>query len=639
MTRKTIKIEDAVRILTCVISAVSFLSIVRYVSVSYSVVFGALFVFSLYFEYYRKFLLPRWLLTVTAAAVIVSTFFRMASDDPVVASVEALLILLAIKLLADKRFRDYMQIYVISFFLLTGSALLSLDIEFLVYFISLVFLVTIALVFLTYLSQDSALELRVPVLIKIVSKSSLITLLAIPTTIFMFIILPRTSYPMLTFLNRGTLANTGFTDTVSLGKVSDIQEDTTVILRAHMARVDENALYWRGIVLDYFDGSSWRRLHRERPAGKRSEFVRGGQVAQTIYLEPYGNRYLFALDKPSSISARHVTRYDDLTYALPSNVSKRIRYESLSVPSGVLYDNAINASVYLQLPEGKLGKIRELVKSLSSGRNKEDIAWDMLRFFKSGGFRYTMKNMPVSADPLGDFLFKYKYGNCEYFASAMAVMLRVAGIPSRIVGGYKGGYYNATGEYYLVPQKNAHVWVEAYLKDGWVRLDPTPLGMESFVSLRKKDFFFKLRLFLDTMNYYWNASVINYDFSKQLMLFHKLRTLKPPKISLSIGKEALEAYLPVALAVAFIAAWVFLSVLRKRPAEEEIVRAFLKKMVKRGYKKRPPEGLEEFAANIAEGPLREGALAFIKEFERYYYADRSITREDMRRMKELIRRV
>jgi transglutaminase-like putative cysteine protease len=635
---RPIRIEAAVRILSCVISAVSFLSILKYVGFSYAVAFGVLYLFSLYFEYYGSFPLPRWLLTLAAAAVIISTFFRMASDDPVVASVEALLILLAIKLLAEKRFRDHMQIYVIALFLLTGSALLSFDMEFLIYFVSLIFLVTVALVLLTYLSQDNAMKLPVSTLMKILWKTSPIPLIAIPATVFLFIILPRTSYPMLTFLNRGTIANTGFTDTVSIGKVSDIQEDTTVIFRAHMDRIDENALYWRGIVLDYFDGSSWQRTHKERPSGNRAESVPGKQIAQTIYLEPYGNRYLFALDRPSSVSARHVTRYDDLTYSLWGNISRRIRYDSLSVPSGILYDDAVDRSVYLQLPEMNFGKIGQLVKSLSSGKTKEETVQGIMRFLKGGGFQYTMEKMPASDDPLDDFLFKYNRGNCEYFASAMAVMLRLAGIPSRLVGGYRGGYYNDTGGYYLVPQKNAHVWVEAYLKGGWVRLDPTPLGIESFVSTAGKGAFFKLGLFLDTLNYYWNASVINYDFSKQLSLLRKVRSFRMPRIHLSIEKEVLKTYLPVILIGAVFIALVFLSIVLRKPGEEKILQAFLKEMGRKGYGKSRSEGLEEFASRVADVSLRERALAFVREFEGYYYRDRRIQGEELRRLKELIKK-
>ncbi len=636
--KREIKIEAAVKILTFIIAFTGFLSIVRYIGASYSTVFASLYLISLYSEYHRKFLLPRWLLTIAAFSIIVLTVFRLAADDPVVATVEALLILLAIKLLGDKRFRDYMQIYAMSLFLLTGSALLSLDMDFLLYFVSFIFLVTIALVLLTYLSQDSKMEIKVPALMKIVSKCSLIPLIAIPSTIFMFIILPRTSYPMLTFLNRGTTANTGFADTVKLGKVSDIQEDESVIFRAHMARIDENSLYWRGIVLDYFDGSSWQRSQTEKNAVLRGSGLRGRRVPQTIYLEPYGNKYLFALDKPASIFLRRSIQRGDLTYSVPGNIVKRVRYESSSIISDSLPDEAVDTVPYLQLPEGKLQKIRDFVKTLSSGKTEGESVQAMMGLLRSGGFQYTTENLPVSDKPVEDFLFNRKSGNCEYFASALAVMLRSAGIPSRIVGGYKGGYYNDTGGYYLVPQKNAHVWVEAYLKNkGWVRLDPTPAGIENFVSARKRDFFFRVRLFFDTMNYFWNAAIINYDFSRQLQLFNRMRSFRVPKMHFPVKGEDLIRYLPAAIIIAVFVAGIFLSILRRKTPEKRILHAFLRKMGKRGYKKRRSEGLEEFAAKIAEDSLREKALVFVREFERYYYNDMEIAKEGFRRLKEIIR--
>lgn len=638
MTQRAIKIENAVKILTCAIGLTGFLSVVKYVSLTYSLAFVFLYLFALYFEYLKKFLLPRWFLTIVALSVMLITFLRMTTDDPVVVAVEALLILQAIKLLADKRFRDHMQIYAIALFLLTGSALLSLDMEFLLYFISLILLVTISVILLTFLSQDNSMEVSVAVLLKIVSKSSLIPVIAIPATVFMFVILPRTSYPMLTFLNRGTIANTGFADTVRLGRVSDIQEDASVILRAHMERVDENLLYWRGIVLDFFDGSSWQRVQTERTDGSRGEPITGKKVSQTIYLEPYGNRYLFALDRPVSLSLKHASRSADLTYSLSENISKRTLYESLSVPPSSPFRDESDTDHYLQLPGEKLEKLRKLADALSSGKREEEKVESMMRFLKSGEYRYTMENLPVSDNPLEDFLFDHKYGNCEHFASALAAMLRSKEIPSRLVGGYKGGYYNDAGGYYLVLQKNAHVWVEAYLKDkGWIRLDPTPVAMENFVSVDRRGMLFKLRLLFDTMNFYWNASVINYDFSRQLLLFHKMRSFRMPKVHISLKREDIIGYLPAAIMLAVIAAGIFFFTRRRKTPEEKLLHAFLRKMGKLGYRKRHPEGLEEFVARIGKASKREKALAFVREFENFFYKDREITKEGFRKLKEMIK--
>jgi transglutaminase-like putative cysteine protease len=632
----SMKLDNVVKVLTYLIVVIGASSVARYIGLFYSLAFSALFLLSLYLDYRRRFFVPRWLLTGAAFSVIVAALFQIHSDDLVEASLGALLVLLAIKLLADKRFRDYMQIYLIVLFLLTGSSLLSMDIEFVFYFIALIFLVSIAMVLLTYCSQDSTMEMSFPNVRAIVSKSSLIPLAAIPMTLFMFIILPRTSYPLLYSLQKGTSAHTGFSDSVSLGNVSDIQEDTAVIFRVHMERVDENSLYWRGIVFDTFDGISWQSMHKGPPDKHIHPLLSGKRIPQTVYLEPYGNKYLFALDKPVSITLRYVSGYRDLTYSLSLPLSQRIRYETLSALSDVFAEQGIDRSVYLQLPEGRLSRVKELLQSLSRGTQEETIQ-EMLNFLRNGAYRYSLENLPLSDNPLEDFLFRHKYGNCEYFASAMAVMLRMAGIPARVVGGYRGGYYNDAGEYYLVPQKNAHVWVEAHLESGkWKRLDPTPAGIEQFVSFTRRDIFFKVRFLLDTVNYYWNALVIHYDFAKQMTLLQKLRSFKKPKFHFSPSKEQLLGY-SAALLVFVSLVWIlYFLIFRRRSSEDKLRDAFIKKMGRHGYRKAPSEGLEEFVSKIEDASLQEKAYHFVREFERFYYKDIPLTTQEMKRLKCLL---
>jgi transglutaminase-like putative cysteine protease len=452
-------------------------------------------------------------------------------------------------------------------------------------------------------------------------------------TLFMFVILPRTSYPLLYSLQRGSSAHTGFSDSVSLGNVSDIQEDAAVVLRAQMERVDEHSLYWRGIVLDTFDGVSWQSMHREPHDRNNLPLLPGRRIAQTIYLEPYGNKYLFALDKPSSLLLRYVRGYRDLTHSLPFTLSQRIRYEALSALSDVFGEQKIDRSVYLQLPEGKLARTKELAGSLSRRTEGETIG-EMLNFLRNGAYRYSLENLPVSVNPLEDFLFNHKYGNCEYFASAMAVMLRMAGIPSRVVGGYRGGYYNDAGEYYLVTQKNAHVWVEAYLESGkWKRFDPTPAGIEQFVSFAQGGIFLKARFLLDTINYYWNALVINYDFAKQMTLLQKLRSFKRPKVQFPLAREQTVRYSAALLVLGFSVWLIYFLIAKRRAPEEKLREAFLRKMGRHGYRKAPSEGLEEFASRIKEPSLQEKAYRFVREFERIYYKDIPLTRQEAKRLK------
>lgn len=634
----SIKVENVVKILTYIIALIGFLSVVSSIRLFFNLSFIFLFLFSLYFEYKEKFLIPRWVLNTVSLAVIVSTFVRITTEDIVTPAMEALLILLAIKSLENKKFRDYMQIYAISLFLLAGSALLSIGMEFIVYFISLIFLLTAAMVLLTYYTQDSNMELKTSTVSKIVLKSFLITLMSIPLTMVMFIFLPRTNFPVFSFLNRGGIASAGFTDKVKLGVVANIQEDTSVILRVNMDKVDENLLYWRGVVIDYFDGNSWEAQNKEEADRHSRLKITGKQVVQTVYLEPYENRYLFALDKPVSISLRNLQRYTDVTYTLKERSIMRIKYQALSTLTDFLPEEEIDRDIYLQLPDKGLKMTKDLVRNLFTEDEGGTIK-AILKFLSDGNFKYSLQNLPVSDNPLEDFLFKHKYGNCEYFASAMAVMLRMAGIPARIVGGYKGGYYNEIGKYYMVPQKNAHVWVEAHLKNkGWLRIDPTPAAIENFVSPYKKDFFFRAKLFFDTINYYWTAIVINYDLERQMLLFYKISSsFSHPKLGISLDKGKLVRYSVVLMITIFSGLIAYHLIFKRETPDKTIVISFLKKMDKYGYEKSKSEGLEEFTQKIKENQIRENAYQFAREFEKIYYKDRKITKLDMYRLKQLIK--
>jgi hypothetical protein len=638
---QNINIETVVKAITYLISIIGFTAIFNNVNIFFSATFLVLLLLSLYFEYNRRFYLPRWILNILSIIVIILSLYRFNVGDLVTQIIEALLILLSIKLLEDKKFRDYMQIYAITLFLLAGLGLLSLDVAFAAYLFILVILLTISSVLLTFYSQDPNLELSKYTVIKIILRSMYIPLIAIPLTVVMFVILPRTHYPIFSFLNRADKAKTGFTDSVKLGGISGIQEDSSAILRVNMDKIDDNSLYWRGVVLDHFDGVSWKSLLKNVVSKAKPIDIKGKMITQTIYLEPYENIYLFALDKPVFISLKGTKKNSDFTHTLSGFIEKRTRYDAISIISDTIGDDIIDEETYLQVPEDMSSKITDLVRSLTLGKEKEEDIRIIHRFLNSGSYRYSLKNLPVSGTPLEDFLFKVKHGNCEYFASAYAVMLRAAGVPSRLIGGYKGGYYNDMGGYYLVPQKNAHVWVEAYVKNkGWVRIDPTPAGIEAFSSPLKSSLLFRLNMFLDTINYYWFAFVINYNFEKQLGMLNSLRTVfKKPSVMPVLNKEKTLKYGIILFLItsATLTAFFFvLKVVRRETGEKRLLSKFLNKMERQGYKKKESQGLEEFVLAIPDDKIRRQSLGFVTEFEELFYRDQTFKENHMRDLKKMI---
>ena len=169
-------------------------------------------------------------------------------------------------------------------------------------------------------------------------------------------------------------------------------------------------------------------------------------------------------------------------------------------------------------------------------------------------------------------------------------------------------------------------------------MDPTPAAPESFGSPSGRSLWFRLRLFFDAINYYWNAAVINYDLEKQFSLMNKVRAgLRDVRFTASFDQGRSFRLLLLLLGAAGSLGLAVYALQRAgRSAEEKMLAAFLGKMKKRGYVKPRPLGLEEFVALVSEGDLRERARQFVELFEGSYYRDRKLTRGDVRRLRRML---
>jgi protein-glutamine gamma-glutamyltransferase len=629
-----LRIDNLVNIITYLIVCIACGSVVRYINPFIATSFILLCIVSVYIETGKYNHLPSFILTLASIAMIVLLFLRIDSTDFVMPSLEAVVILISIKLLQKKQFRDYMQIYAMSLLLLAGSTLISIDIFFLLYFISLVLLLNCATVALAYYSEDASWEFDYRTALKIIGKTSLIALIAIPMTGLFFIILPRTNYPLLSFLNLGKTSRTGFSDQVHLGEVSDIQANNEVVFRAQMARQHDDDLYWRGIVLDHFNGKVWKSTAQTPLAG---EFQGdGSRVQQTIYLEPYDNNYLFALDKPVDIQRVTRKRTRTLSYQAEPNISGKIKYLATSIPSRIFKEQLSNPERYLQVPENPSPRVQNLVGSLVAGKKREQSIDALVSYLRKVDYKYALKNLPLSENPIEDFLVNYKVGNCEYFASSLAIMLRLAEIPSRVIGGYRGGSYNEIGKYYVVTQSEAHVWVEAYLDGkGWMRLDPTPAVMTDARYHKLNELIKRISVALDTINYYWSIFVINYSFKDQLnMISHIARTAN--QFKMNINYSSIGLYGSIVLVVLVILFLGSQYTFRRRTPEVKLIDEFIQAMDRHGCHRRSNEGLEEFLSSIMDSDLKHKAHYFIDAFQEIYYRDLPFRKQEIRRLKQLL---
>ena len=164
-------------------------------------------------------------------------------------------------------------------------------------------------------------------------------------------------------------------------------------------------------------------------------------------------------------------------------------------------------------------RILPLAKQWTAGALGDDERAAQIERHLRTEFAYTstLLDRPV-ADPLAHFLFERQAGHCEYFASAMTVMLRTLQIPARLATGFQSGAYNPISGWYLVRGADAHTWVEAYVEGrGWVAYDPTPEDAR-----RRGGLWGRIPFYLDTAGVFWQEWVMSYDLERQLLLAGRL---------------------------------------------------------------------------------------------------------------------
>jgi transglutaminase-like putative cysteine protease len=211
----------------------------------------------------------------------------------------------------------------------------------------------------------------------------------------------------------------------------------------------------------------------------------------------------------------------------------------------------------LQLPARLPDSLRSLVEGWRrEAAGPEEIVQAALRYFATEGFQYTLEpGTYLGPTALEDFLLRRRTGFCEHFSAAFATLMRLAGVPSRIVMGYLGGEYSERGGYMIVRQSDAHAWTEVWLEgSGWTRVDPTvsaapargDLDLESYLLgdvealERFRSSYWgrglqQFRLFWDHLNFQWYNTVVSFDEETQLEWLSWLGLSGLPRRELLLG--------------------------------------------------------------------------------------------------------
>jgi len=255
-------------------------------------------------------------------------------------------------------------------------------------------------------------------------------------------------------------------------------------------------------------------------------------IRQTFFVEALSTDVIFATHKVLAISKDVGTLWKDSAESLYTArpPMAKIRYFAVSDP---IRPNPANMSdlrpvppeilkTYTQTPPED-PRIAELAKQVTSpARDRYAKARMLENHLRTNyGYSLVLRGTPNSPDPLAMFLFDVRKGHCEYFASALAIMLRQLGIPSRLVNGFRAGEYNSLGNNWIVRQYDAHSWVEAYFPPyGWIEFDPTPT---EFAHSRPA-FLRAIANLADAIDLWWWDGVVNYDQSKQYRVVSEFRS-------------------------------------------------------------------------------------------------------------------
>ncbi len=374
----------------------------------------------------------------------------------------------------------------------------------------------------------------------------------------LFFFFPRFSAGYLGRASFNPSLMSGFTENVELGQIGEIKKNSAVVMRVQTGKpIGYDRLRWRGIALTSFDGRRWSTPEHNAQKLQPDDdgWIRTAEVPHktdspkpemiyTVYLEPLATDAIFVPGKVISLKGnfngensnsfaaiRRTYIFRDSTDTLlnPFHNYSAIRYAGFSLllpmdasklrAASTEYSSDI-ASTYLQLPHELDPRIPELAKQITKNARTPFDKSLAIESYLRNRFTYTLNlTGKPGDDPLAHFLFETRAGHCEYFASAMTIMLRTLGIPTREVNGFLPGEYNDLGGDYIVRASDAHSWVEVYFPGlDWQTFDPTPAAPEN-----ETGFLTRLGQYADWMEITWSEWVIGYDFAHQMVMAQSLQ--------------------------------------------------------------------------------------------------------------------
>ena len=453
---------------------------------------------------------------------------------------------------------------------------------------------------------------------------------AAPLVVLLFLLFPRINTGFRFEFRAIGLASTGFSDRLAPGSVAALANSSDVVFRAEFpgSKIPPpGPMYWRGIVMWHCDGMEWRAPYSPRSIA--SDNRRTGQshgantIRQRITIAPHGAHWMFALDRPFEITPGAMLAHGNYLWSVQS-IRKARQYEVVSSYGSTAKElTPQERKEALDLPPSMSSEARQLAQSWAAqNSNPRATINSALHFFRTQGFGYSLSPGEYRKNDLEEFLFHRRVGFCEHYAASFATLMRLAGIPARLVVGYLGGEYNDLGRFFLVRQSDAHAWCEVWLPEtGWTRVDPTStvapgrasLDLNSFLErdlavaqtggrrntfvarLARSAIFTNIRFAWETLNYEWDTRLLAFDADVQDVFLASVGVANRGPFLLIIGI--------LIVAVVFLAiyfAWMQLRTRSHVDRAKMLYERFCRRLARLGVRRNPWEGPSDFARRASQ---------------------------------------
>jgi transglutaminase-like putative cysteine protease len=461
------------------------------------------------------------------------------------ATVHLVFFLAVTRILTARTERDFSYLKLIGFLELLAACLLSANLNFFI-FLALYLLFAVSTFTSSEVRKHSAGRVRVVraglrrVPLRLVGMTLFISGGILSITAGLFFFLPRTAEAAFQHLVSERYHLPGFSSEIRLGQLGEIKNQSTPVMHVRFIHPEQPMnLKWRGMSLGQFDGQRWFNasvVKEERLDIQPNGLVQligntlrppsgTSRLKYEVHLKDIGADTLFFAGVPEyvTIDTRIIKRVPGGSYRVPFGSAGGLNYIGYSYletpgnppsisPPGL---PPLVRNEYLELPQIN-PRIAELAVTWAAGQSSEEAKASAIEQHLRKEYRYSLTLLASEVrDPLAHFLFERRAGHCEYFASAMAVMLRTIGIPSRVVTGFQNGIFNPLSGWQVIRTSDAHSWVEAYIpRRGWVTFDPTPPDPDA----ARITLWTRLSLYMDAAETFWREWVLNYDLNHQQVL-------------------------------------------------------------------------------------------------------------------------